>query len=72
MKVVENGLANISSIGQMCNKVIEHTLLAQPKTGDDLWAFNIVSVANHPRLRWMIPRLGFASSQEYFGACCSE
>ena len=48
MKVVGNGLANICSIGQMCNKVIEDTSLAQQKMVDDLWAYNIVSVANHP------------------------
>ena len=46
--VVGNGLANISSIGQMCNEVIVHTLLAQPKMEDDIWAYNIVSVTNHP------------------------
>ena len=38
---------NICSIGQMCSKVIEHTSLAQPKMENDLWAYNIVSVANH-------------------------
>ena len=48
MKVVGNGLANTCRIGQMCNDVIEQTSLAQPKTGDDLWAYNIVSVTNHP------------------------
>ena len=47
MKVVGNGSANICGIEQICNDVIVHISLAQPKTGDDLWAYNIVSTASH-------------------------
>ena len=47
MMVVGIGLANICSIKQMCNEVVVHTSLAQPKTGDDLWAYNMFSVASH-------------------------
>ena len=47
VKVVGNGLANICTIGQIWNEVTKHTLLSQPKTADDLWADNTVSIANH-------------------------